>query len=185
MNSLATLKLVIEKLNLEAHPIEGGYFTESYRAKEGTLKAALPDRFDGDRSFCSQIYYVISPGRISALHKMLADETWHFYRGSPIKLFEITPEGEVLETLMGSDVLAGQLPQYTVMAENWLGAYNIDADEFSLVGCTVAPAMALDDYEHGKPEELLKQFPQHEELIRKLTWKDDKKPPPILSGGDD
>lgn len=185
MNSLATLKKVIEKLNLEPHPIEGGYFRQTYRAKEGILKAALPDRFDGDRAFCSQIYYIISPGRISSLHKMLADESWHFYSGSPIKLFEITPDGQVLETLLGSDVVADQIPQHTVMAGNWLGAYNIDADNFSLVGCTVAPAMALDDYQHGKRKDLLKEFPQHKDLIMKLTWDTDKPPPPLVPTDND
>ena len=180
MADLRELKIVIEKLKLIPHPIEGGYYLETYRAKEGTLKNALPDRFTGDRSFCTSIYYVISPNRISSLHLMLADETWHFYLGSPINLVEITPQGELIETIMGPDVAAGQVPQYTVMNHNWLGAYNLEKDQFSLVGCTVAPGMELDDYVHGKREDLLKLFPDHKDIIMKLTWDTDKPPPPII-----
>lgn len=184
MTDIPPLRTVIDKLNLMPHPVEGGYFLQTYKANEGTLKAALPDRFSGDRSFATSIYYVIPPDRISSLHVMLADETWHFYIGSAINLVEISPDGVATEITLGPDVAKGQVPQHTVMAGNWLGAYNLEAELYSLVGCTVAPGMELDDYEHGKPKELLKLFPHLKELILKLTWKDDKKPPPyVLPGG--
>ncbi|MEL6368179.1 MAG: cupin domain-containing protein [Pseudomonadota bacterium] len=178
MSDLPPLKTVIEKLGLIAHHVEGGYFLQTYKAKEKTLKAFLPDRFDGDRAFATSIYYVIPPHRISSLHLMFADEGWHFYLGSPINLVEITPEGETIETILGQDITNGQVPQHTVMHGNWLGAYNLNPDQYSLVGCTVSPGMELDDYRHGDPKELLEQFPHLTDLIHKLTWPDDIKPPP-------
>jgi predicted cupin superfamily sugar epimerase len=181
MSDLPPLKTVVEKLQLIPHPVEGGYFREVYRAAEGTLHAALPMRFDGDRSFATSIYYVIPPGQISSLHLMLADETWHFYIGSPINLVEIAADGTVTETVLGSDIAAGQVPQHTVMHDRWLGAWNLNDDEYSLVGCTVAPGMELDDYQHGERKDLLKLFPQHRDLIMKLTWDSDKPPPPTVS----
>ena len=180
MPDYSKLKEVIKTLGLKHHPIEGGYFRETFRSNEKTLRGALPQRFDGDRSFMTQIYYVISPNRISSLHKMLADETWHFYLGSPINLVEITPDGKVIETKMGTDLSAGQVPQYTVANGNWLGAWNLEPDQFSLVGCSVAPGMELDDYEHGLRADLLKMFPHLEDLIMKLTWDTDKPPPPVI-----
>ena len=171
------LAQIIDRLDLKFHPIEGGYFRQTYVAAEGTLHASLPQRFDGDRPFCSQIYYLLMPGRISAMHKMLADMTYHHYAGGPLEVVEITPNGEVKKTLMGSDVAAGQVPQHTIMAGNWLGSSCPDKEAYALIGCSVAPAMFLEDYEHGMREDLLEEFPQHQDIIRKLTW-DTKGPPP-------
>jgi predicted cupin superfamily sugar epimerase len=178
MADLPSLKTVVDKLGLIPHPVEGGYFREVYRSAEGTLHASLPMRFNGDRDFATSIYYVIPPGQISSLHLMFADETWHFYLGSPIKLVEISPTGEVTETIMGPDIAAGQVPQHTVMHGNWLGAWNLEESLYSLVGCTVAPGMELHDYQHGERDDLLKLFPQHKDLIMRLTWAGDKPPPP-------
>ena len=66
MIDLPPLKTVIEKLGLIPHHVEGGYFLQTYKAKEKTLRAFLPDRFDGDRAFATSIYYVIPPHRISS-----------------------------------------------------------------------------------------------------------------------
>jgi len=174
------LAAIIEKLQLIPHRVEGGYFRETYVAAEGTLHAFLPQRFDGDRPFCSAIYYILPPGRISSFHRMLADMTYHFYAGGPIQVVEITPTGDVIETVMGSAVLAGQFPQHTIPAGNWLGSSGLAKDTWALIGCTVAPAMALQDYEHGKRAALLEEFPQHRELIEQLTWDTDVPPPPYL-----
>lgn len=168
---------IIEKLDLKFHSVEGGYFRQTYVASEGTLHAFLPQRFNGDRPFCSQIYYLLMPGRISAMHRMLADMTYHLYGGGPLEVVEITPDGEVLTTVMGSNVLAGEVPQHTIMAGNWLGSSCPDKEAYALIGCSVAPAMSLDDYDHGMRDDLLEKFPQHQDIIRKLTW-DTKGPPP-------
>ncbi|MEO0576575.1 MAG: cupin domain-containing protein, partial [Pseudomonadota bacterium] len=122
MSQLPPLETVIEKLKLIPHHVEGGYFRQTYKAKEKTLNACLPERFDGDRAFGTSIYYLLPPQRISSLHLMFADETWHFYTGSAINIVEITPDGEAIETRLGQDIVNGEVPQHTVMNGNWLGA---------------------------------------------------------------
>ena len=115
------------------------------------------------------------------MHKMLADMTYHFYAGGPLEVVEITPDGDILKTVMGSDLLAGQVPQHTIMAGNWLGSSCPDEEAYALIGCSVAPAMSLDDYEHGMRDNLLEEFPQHQDIIRKLTWDTKSPPPPYFS----
>ena len=176
MSQFPPISEVAKKLGLIAHEVEGGYFLETYCSQESIPGDALPERFVGNRRFCSQIYYVIVGEQISSFHIMDADETWHYYLGSPVCIVEITPEGKLIETILGPDIMNGQVPQYTVMAGNILGGYNIDTSDYSLVGCTVSPAMILDDYEHCKPEDLLAKFPQHKAIIEKLTWKADQMP---------
>jgi predicted cupin superfamily sugar epimerase len=38
-----------------------------------------------------------------------------------------------------------------------------------VVGCTVAPGFEFDDFELGKRAELVATYPQHRELIHRLT----------------
>jgi hypothetical protein len=46
----------------------------------------------------------------------------------------------------------------------------VDApDGYTLVGCTVAPGFEFEDFELGNREELIQRYPQHRELIERLT----------------
>jgi len=37
------------------------------------------------------------------------------------------------------------------------------------VGCTVAPGFEYEDFEMGKAEELVKEYPKNREIINRLT----------------
>src|SRR4051794_33637280 len=82
----------INHLNLQPHP-EGGYFKETYRAKETIAAEALPSRFNGDRSFSTSIYYLLQQGDFSAFHKINSDECWHFYAGQTLLIHVIENDG--------------------------------------------------------------------------------------------
>jgi predicted cupin superfamily sugar epimerase len=51
----------------------------------------------------------------------------------------------------------------------WQGSILEPGGDFALLGCTVAPGFDYADYQHGNREELLKQFPAHADLIRRLS----------------
>ncbi|MBU0504551.1 MAG: cupin domain-containing protein [bacterium] len=42
-------------------------------------------------------------------------------------------------------------------------------ESYALVSCVVAPGFEFSDFELGKKEGLLKQYPQHEKIIQELT----------------
>lgn len=143
---------IIQKLGLLPHP-EGGYYLETYRSDTQIEVAG----FEGKRSAATSIYYLLESGDFSAWHRIKSDETWHFYSGDPIKVVEITPQGEHTETLIGNQLAQGQLPQYTVKAGNWFGSRSTGA--YSLVGCSVYPGFDFQDFEMADPALLLDQFP--------------------------
>src|ERR1700683_684772 len=87
----------IEKYGLVSHP-EGGFFKETYRSNESIARAGLPGRFSGSRSISTAIYFLLPNGTKSRLHRIKADEVWHFYAGGPRHLIEIAPDGNVRET---------------------------------------------------------------------------------------
>ena len=164
------------------HP-EGGFFIESDRSAETISTGNLPSRYSGVRAFGTAIYYPLTPDGFSALHRVKSDEVFHHYLGDPVELVTLWPDGSVRSVVVGSDLVAGQVPQAVVPAGVWqglrlYGAGRLDGrpgDEaadgpaggasgrattndrfgYSLFGTTVAPGFEYDDFELGKRAELL------------------------------
>ncbi|MBI4236802.1 MAG: cupin domain-containing protein [Deltaproteobacteria bacterium] len=168
MTTRCTAEALIQHFQLQPHP-EGGFFRETFRDGGTIPQAALPKRFSGDRSFSTAIYFLLPEGKRSQLHRITADELWHFYLGDPLVVVEIRPDGRTTETLLGHDVLAGQCVQHVVPAGHWFGAYPAPGSRFSFVGCTVAPGFDFADFEMGEREALLRQFPQARDVVERLT----------------
>jgi uncharacterized protein len=150
----------IEKLGLKRHP-EGGYFTEVYRAKDRVLCNKI------ERSACTSIYFLLPASDISVLHQIKSDELWHFYEGSPLTVHMIDRQGKYRNFVLGKALESGQCLQNWVPAGCWFGA--TVEEGFALVGCTVAPGFEFEDFRMADRIALQRQFPQHMNLIAKLT----------------
>jgi len=148
---------------LQPHP-EGGFYRETYRSRE-----TMPVLSGELRNASTAIYYLLPKGQKSRLHRIKSDEIWHFYGGDPLIISEIFPDGTVRETLLGSDVLKGQVPQHMVPAGNWFGAQPAPESRFSFCGCTVSPGFDFKDFEMGSKEGLRLEFPEATKLIESLT----------------
>ena len=165
---MATAEELIAALGLQPHPKEGGHFRETYRAADTWPAGALPSRYQGARAASTAIYYLLTPGTCSALHRLQSDEVFHFYQGAPVRMLQLWPDGGGRTVVLGPDVLAGQQPQAVVPRGVWQGSF-LDAGDFALLGCTVAPGFDYADYEHGSRAELLRQYPAFAALIERLT----------------
>ena len=159
---------LIEKLKLEKHP-EGGYFKETYRSEIALSKSALPSEFTSSRNASTCIYFMLTSDEFSAFHKVNQDEAWHFYLGETITLHMVSPEGKYSQVSIGNDFSQKETPQFVVPAQHWFAAEIKTEDSFALVGCTVAPGFEFDDFKLAEPQELQQIFPQHKEIIEKLT----------------
>jgi hypothetical protein len=157
----------IEHLQLEPHP-EGGWYRQTYRAPLLLPHAALPGHC-GDRAASTAIYFLLPGDQFSAFHRLRSDEVWHFYAGSALIVHVITPAGEYQQLLLGSNAAAGEHFQAVVSAGCWFGSALHGSDTFALVGCTVAPGFDFADFEMAKRDELVARYPQHREIIERLT----------------
>ncbi|HEY6008256.1 MAG TPA: cupin domain-containing protein [Geobacteraceae bacterium] len=158
----------ISALNLVRHP-EGGYYRETYRSAETISGTALPGRFGGDRAFATAIYFLLSGDDFSALHRIKADELWHFHTGSPLTVHRISAEGAYDRLRLGSDPLRGEAFQGTVAAGTWFGASIDEPAGYALVSCTVAPGFDFADFALGRRADLLHAFPHLRGVIERLT----------------
>jgi len=166
MNPL-TAEQLIRHLNLARHP-EGGWFRETYRSSEQIDPAALPGRYGGSRSFSTAIYFLLEPGDFSALHRIKSDEIWHWHAGSALCIEIIDLEGTHNILMLGQDIEAGELFQIVIPAGCWFGVAP-QSDGYTLVSCTVAPGFDFADFKMADRAILTRQYPQHAEIIQRLT----------------
>jgi predicted cupin superfamily sugar epimerase len=157
----------IKRLSLQPHP-EGGFFSETYRSSESIARSALPARFFGDRSISTGIYFLIPKGTFSALHRIKANEMWHFYDGGGLNIHCIDESGHHIRKL-GLDWESGYQPQFVIKSGVWFGAEPAGDAPYALVGCTVAPGFDFADFEMAERERLLSAYPEHADVIRRMT----------------
>lgn len=132
-----TAEEVIQLLGLLPHP-EGGAYRETFRAPAA----------DGERGASTAIYYLLRSGEKSAWHRVDADEVWHHYAGAPLEL--VLSDGQDRTILrLGKDLASGERPQGVVPAGVWQSARPLG--DWTLVGCTVAPAFQFSGFEMAPP----------------------------------
>lgn len=162
---------IIEALNLQPHPIEGGFFRETYRSAGTVPDDQLPSAYRGrgPRSLGTAIYYLLTSETFSEMHRLPTEEVFHVYLGGPARMLQIDPDGSHREILLGTDLAAGHHPQVVVPPDVWQGTMLEPGVDFILVGATMAPGFDYADYEQGRRSDLLQRFPQAAALITKLT----------------
>ncbi len=129
---------VIARLDLKPHP-EGGHYRETFRD---------PRETEG-RSVSTAIYYLLDTGETSEWHRVDAAEIWHHYAGAPM-VISVSPNGhDASAHHLGTDLAAGQRPQFVVPANCWQSATSLGA--WTLVGCTVAPGFVFSAFEMAPP----------------------------------
>ncbi|MFB3896728.1 MAG: cupin domain-containing protein [bacterium] len=166
---MITKEEIIKILNLKPHPAEGGYFAETYRAKEIIPKSGLPGRYDHNRVMSTAIYFMITADTYSAMHRLKSDEVFHFYFGDPVEMLNLCPDDSGRVITIGNDLMNGMQPQVVVPNGVWQGARLHQGGKFALLGTTVAPGFEYPDFELGNRDKLIKQYPQYRELIISLT----------------
>lgn len=165
---MADAQYWIDKLQLKPHP-EGGFFRQTYCADLIIGRSALPNRFAGPRSASTAIYFLLAGEQFSALHRLAADEVWHFYAGTALVVHMIDPHGIHTVMKLGQNAESGEQFQCVVPAGCWFGSSLETADGYALVGCTVAPGFDFGDFEMADRSSLVVLYPQHRELIARLT----------------
>lgn len=128
---------IITRLGLDPHP-EGGYYRETFRDSGA----------NGGRGALTVIYYLLPSGTRSAWHRVDAVEVWHFYAGAPLELVIAAETGRAVHFL-GTDFAVGQTAHAVVPAGAWQTA--VSFDDWTLVGCTVAPAFEFTGFELAPP----------------------------------
>jgi hypothetical protein len=150
-------------LNLQPHPIEGGWYRRTYTS------GGSVDLPRGTRAAGTAIYYLLEPGTFSEMHVLDSDEMFHFYLGDPVEMLQLYADGRSAVITLGPDLAAGQHVQLVVPAGVWQGTRLVGDGKAALLGCTVTPGFDFADYRNASYEELAARWPREAERIRALT----------------
>lgn len=164
------IEQLIKKFGLQTHP-EGGYYKEVYRSSGTIPNSHLDSVFEGDRNFCTSIYFLLTAESFSSFHKINQDETWHFYSGNCIHLHIISPNCVYEKVLIGNNYDKGEVPQFTVPAQHYFAAEVVKDNGYAFVGCTVSPGFDFRDFQLPERDKLKLLFPKHGDIITRLTYK--------------
>ena len=127
---------IIKKLQMTLHS-EGGHFKESYRD-----------------NYVSLIYYLLKKGEKSHWHRLTKNETLHFYSGDPLQIY-ISDDGKNVSLF---EIGKENNFHYTINAGTWFTMKSVG--NYSLIGCTVAPAFDYKDFELASADWSPKNFNQ-------------------------
>jgi predicted cupin superfamily sugar epimerase len=166
---MPTVEALCRMLGLVPHPIEGGFFAETYRSVERVPADGLPPRYREPRALGTAIYYLLTPETFSAMHRLASDEVFHFYLGDPVEMLQLWPDGSYRVVVLGTDLPAGERPQVVVPQGVWQGARLRHGGRLALLGTTVAPGFDYADYEIGDRAALLASHPGARDLVTALT----------------
>jgi len=158
---------IIDMLNLEPLPDEGGFFCSTYKSSELIPQHALPNRYQQDMAFGSAIYFLLTTADFSAMHRLKTDEIYHFYLGDPVQMLLLHPNGSGEIFTLGIDLAAGMRPQKVVHRDTWQGSRLVAGGThgFSLIVTTLAPGFEWSDFELGRRKVLISQYPKFTDAI--------------------
>ena len=89
----------LKKFDMKPHP-EGGYYVQTYKSNINVQTDI------GERTSSTAIYFLLSEGEVSQLHKIKSDEVWHFYYGAPVTIIELDEENQSYKaTILGNNFL--------------------------------------------------------------------------------
>jgi uncharacterized protein len=165
---MVTAEQIRELLQMRPHPIEGGYFAETYRGAPVVPQSLLPG-YPGDRAISTAIYYLLTPDTFSAMHRVRGDEMFHFYLGDPVEMLQLKADGSGEAILLGQDIAAGMRLQHTVLGGVWQGSRVRAGGKYALLGTTMAPGFEYEDYETGQRQDLIARYPDFSHRITVLT----------------
>ena len=158
---------IILKLGLQPH-IEGGYFVETYKNSHHITSDNTHLDFEGTRPIATTIYYLLKSSQVSKFHKLKFDEQWFFHSGSALLIYLIDKKGKLEKVRLGDNVTENEKPQFLVKSGVILGAEVIEQNSYTLVSCVVSPGFDYKDFVLFEADDLIQQFPQHEDIIKKI-----------------
>lgn len=151
----------VNQLQLEAHP-EGGYFKVT-SANERTITSNTGLQVP----LFTSIYFLLEDKNPSRFHRIASNELWYYHGGEPLTVHMIHQDGRYESVDVGPDPDKGHVFSFEVPKGVIFGSSVTSG--FAIVSCMVSPGFDFKEFELFSYKELVEKYPEHEEIIKKLT----------------
>lgn len=119
--------------------------------------------------FRSVGHWLFQPGAFSSFHRVNNNEEVWLVHAGKVWVHVLSPEGGYQLLRVGLDLAAGERPVVTVPAGYWQAAELAPGEPFAFGSNVCAPGFTYEQFEIAKRESLLAAYPQHKEVILRLT----------------
>ena len=117
-------------------------------------------------------HWLFLPGLFSSFHKVRNnEELWLIHLGR-VLVHVLDPDGVHHVLRLGTDLAAGERPLATVPVGYWQAAEMPEGTPFAFGTNVCAPAFSCEEFAIARREDLLRDFPDHADLIIRLTRED-------------
>ena len=159
---------VIKALGLAKH-IEGGYFRRTFISD---YSASEVETSPGRKTMSSIYYLLNSESPVGHFHRNKSDIVHFFHMGDAIVYFLIHPDGVLEEVTLGHNIEDDHQLQLVVPGGVWKASLlkANGAFGYGLISEAVSPSFNYDDMTLGSSTLLKRDFPQHGDLIDKLSY---------------
>jgi hypothetical protein len=99
------------------------------------------------------------------------EELWLIHLGR-VLVHVLDPDGAHRVLRLGTDLAAGERPVVTVPVNYWQAAEIPEGTPFAFGTNVCAPAFSYEEFAIARREDLLRDFPDHADLIIRLTRDD-------------
>ena len=152
---------LVNLLKLTPH-IEGGFYKRTFESDE---KISTPY---GERHAATSIYFLLAKNTLSRWHRLKSFERWFHHSGETVLIHIIDEHGQLLTHRLGL-IENGAMPDVDIPPNTWFSAELEANTSYTLMTCMVCPGFDFDDFEFAERNELLELYPEHREIIEKLT----------------
>jgi predicted cupin superfamily sugar epimerase len=114
-------------------------------------------------------HWLFLPGAFSSFHKVKNNEEIWIAQSGCVIVHILEPGGTHRTVKVGLNLEGGEQPIVTVPAGYWQAAEIPEGNPYAFGTNICAPAFLYSEFEIAKREDLLKEFPQHGDVIRHLT----------------
>lgn len=116
-----------------------------------------------ERPTSGSIYYYLGPEEKSEFHVIDCDEYWVHCAGSPVQIWQITPDGDLIKSMLG--VGLGLEPLVHIPAGNVFGAKHLaEAEDGTFVSCITVPRFCYEGWRLVPKTEVLELNSEVEEF---------------------
>lgn len=102
-------------------------------------------------------------------HRLKCEEIWCYHVGDALTLYIIKQDGVLQRIKLGPNFDDGEHLQVVIPHDVWFGAKVNKKNAYTLISCMTAPGFDFEDFELAEQQALLKEYPQHKEVIETLT----------------